>query len=238
MFVAGTIDSSGNLVFTGNYRVSAVFAPDEDNETTITTSNEGDSDNAFLAKYNGIDGRLIWAIDMEGSDFDRGVGLTTDEQNNIYISGLFEGSAVFGEGETNETIFSSVEDSGDIFIAKFNSEGDFIWARKAGGASFDRGSGIVTDEGRNVYLTGFFEDQAVFGNEATVSTGEGIRTFFVAKYAENGDFLWVKQANGFSVGGPLAFDSGRIYALGLFIGSITLGSGEVNSTNFESVGWN
>ena len=41
-----------------------------------------------------------------------------DDSHNSYVTGQFEESTTFGDGETNETILSSAGSS-DIFVAKY-----------------------------------------------------------------------------------------------------------------------
>ena len=105
--------------------------------------------------------------------------------HNSGVTGLFRDSANFGLGETNEITLTSAggdDDIDDIFVAKYGDSGDLVWAKRAGGTSFDSGIGIALDGAGNSYVTGLFSDSATFGpgetNETTL-TGAGI---FVAKY--------------------------------------------------------
>ena len=122
-----------------------------------------------------------------------------DGQGNSYVTGFFNDMATFGPGEPNETTLTSAG-SGDIFVAKYASDGVLLWVKQAGGTDpdfFDLGFGITTDGQGNSYVTGRFADTATFGpgepNETTL-TDAGTGDIFVAKYASDGNLVWVKRA--------------------------------------------
>jgi Ca2+-binding RTX toxin-like protein len=116
-----------------------------------------------------------------------------------------------------------------------------VWARQAGGTSFDRGRGIAVDNSGNSYVTGVFSGTATFGpgeaNETTLtSAGSDV---FVAKYDSTGALVWAKQAGGTSEdsGQGIAVDgSGNSYVTGQFDGTATFGPGEANETTLTSDG--
>ena len=64
-------------------------------------------------------------------------------------------------GNTNE----------DLFLAKYDSDGNFIWAQKAGGSDIDAGNGLFVDKNSDIYLTGYFGGTATFGDSIVSSMG-------------------------------------------------------------------
>ena len=64
------------------------------------------------------DGNVAWAIQTGGEAEDSVGGLTVFNSNEVYVSGYFSDTAVFGEGEPNETTLTA-DDLADIFVAKF-----------------------------------------------------------------------------------------------------------------------
>src|SRR5262245_35466721 len=68
----------------------------------------------------------------------------------------------------------------------------YAWIRSAGGPGDDFARGIAVDGAGNTFLTGDFEGTCSFGN--TNVTSNGGRDLFLAKYDQQGDLLWVRQA--------------------------------------------
>ena len=174
-----TTDNSDNFYVTGFFKGTAAFG-----NTSITTF--GDRD-VFIAKYDGS-GNLIWIKQGGGSYWDYGYSLTTDNTNNVYVTGAFFESAVF-EG-------ASLTSAGhnDVFIAKYDGSGNLIWVKQAGGTSYDRGKSIIADNSGNIYLTGHFKTNTTFEN--TFFSAYGQYDIFIARYDSNGNLIWVKQAGG------------------------------------------
>ena len=73
----------------------------------------------------------LWAINAGGSNNDYCYSIGVDASGNIYVTGYFQGTATFG----SNTLTSN--GSSDIFIAKLDSSGNWLWARNAGGSSRD-----------------------------------------------------------------------------------------------------
>lgn len=110
------LDENGNCYITGEYRGAAIFGAGEINETSLFS--QGDRD-AFVAKYRS-DGQLAWATSGGGSGVEIGFGVTVLSEDQVYSTGYFGSTAVFGEGELNETSLTSSGDA-DIFVAAFGA---------------------------------------------------------------------------------------------------------------------
>ncbi len=134
------VDSSGNSYVTGFFVFLATFGQGEANETTLTSAGSAD---IFVAKY-GSNGTLLWAKRAGGTVTDQGSGIGVDSSGNSYVTGVFEGTATFGPGEANQTMLTSTGNS-DVFIAKYNSNGALLWAKRAGGNFTTKGSAIAVD---------------------------------------------------------------------------------------------
>src|SRR5207247_10065848 len=95
--------------------------------------------------------------------------------DNVYVTGRFTGTATFG---TTNLTSSGVH---EMFLAKYDSAGNFLWARKAGGASTDYAFAVTSDGAGNAYLAGVFSGTATFGNITLTSTGtNGLKDIFIA----------------------------------------------------------
>jgi len=116
-----------------------------------------------------------WArIAGASGDFtDLGYGISTDFTGNIYVTGYFKDTATFGSYP-----LTSSGDS-DIFVAKLDPNGNWLWVKKAGSSGTDVGKGVSTDTNGNVYVTGYFQNTASFGSFDLVSFGG--KDIFVSK---------------------------------------------------------
>jgi len=164
-----------------------------------------------------------------------------DTSGNSYVTGDFEGSATFGAGEANETTLVSTGWR-DIFVAKYDGNGDLVWAKQAGGGGHLVSRGIAVGTSGNSYVTGLFVGGITFGageaNETTLVIA-GSTDIFVARYDGNGGLVWAKQAGGSGdlVSRGIAVDtSGNSYVTGDFQGSATFGAGEANETTLVGFG--
>src|SRR5690606_29905918 len=79
-------------------------------------SNSGD---AFVTKHN-TDGDLIWVRTMVGPSSERGNGVTTDKDGNVYVVGNFFGTTTFNPGGGAQVHSIATKGSSDMFITKYD----------------------------------------------------------------------------------------------------------------------
>lgn len=112
----------------------------------------------------------------------------------------------------------------DIFIMKFDSEGNFKWAKSMGNGDSgfnDIGLSLTTDISDNVYVTGFFGGTVDFDPEEETQNlvSNGGTDIFMLKLDSNGNFVWAKSIGGIGhdIGHSMIADnSGHIYLTGYF----------------------
>jgi uncharacterized delta-60 repeat protein len=236
-----TVLSDNSTVVTGKFGGSATFGSGEPNQTVLISA--GDYD-IFIARYN-PDGSLVWAKRAGGISYiDEGCGITTLSDNSVVVTGVFEGSATFGEGEPNQTVLTS-DGEFDIFIARYNPDGTVAWAKRAGGPSGDTGYGITVLSDDSTVVTGEFFGSATFGPDEpnqVVLTSAGSYDIFIARYNSDGTLSWAKRAGGVSnnkldvaYGITGLLDNSTIVT-GQFYGSANFGLGEPNQIVLTSDG--
>jgi hypothetical protein len=215
-------DGFGNVYVIGRYGSASITFG------TITLINSGSWD-IFIVKYD-ANGNVLWAKSEGGPTSDYGYSTTTDVQGNVYISGRFNSPSITFGGYT-------VTNSGnaDMFIVKYDSIGNVLWANSLGASSDEVGNSIATDLNGNVYVTGYYVSPTIIiGSDTLVNSGGS--DMFIVKYDLNGNIQWAKNAggtgwdNGYSVDTD---DSGNIYLTGYFHSpSISFGAFTLtNSTN-------
>ncbi len=212
-----TIDDAGNSYVTGSFCETATFG-----SYSLTRSGYYD---IFVAKMDAI-GNCLWAANAGGTDLDEGIGITIDDEGKCYVTGNFLVTATFG----SYTLTSN--GSLDIFVAKMDENGNWIWASQAGGTGQDRvGHGISIDDAGNIYVTGGFRETATFGSYSLTSNGS--LDIFVAMMDADGTWQWATRAGGTSNDDGEAItidDEGKCYVTGHFQGTATFGSYSLTSS--------
>lgn len=219
---AVAVDSSGSSYVTGSFQTSATFGSGA-GAVTITAASAAPFTEMFLAKYDG-GGNLLWAQKAGGVLGDQGNGISVDGSGNVYVTGFFQRAATFGLAG-NQITLTAANDQNDIFVAKYDTNGNLQWVQKAGGTDDDRGQSISIDSAGNSYVTGFFKGTATFGT-VTLTAPTTDTAVFVAKYDTNGVLQWAQQAgSGIGRGLGIAADSsGNSHITGFFSGTMTFGS--------------
>ena len=232
-------DEDGAAFVTGGFRNAATFGAGEANETELIAVDE---DDLFVAKY-AADGSLSWAQSVAGEGYEEGVAVAVLSDDSVLVTGNISSTATFGVGEANETTLTSVGDS-DIFIAKYDADGNLSWAKSMGGSNADNGVGASALPDGGFLISGTFFSSATLGageaNETTLTSAGGSDAF-VAKYAADGSLSWARSAGGsepdLSMGVSVSED-GSIVSAGAFGGMATFGAGEANETMLTSAGDN
>ncbi|MGZ4090511.1 MAG: T9SS type A sorting domain-containing protein [Bacteroidia bacterium] len=204
VYIGGEIEGSGNIIkFIGS---------------SITLVPQGGND-AFVAKYD-LNGNLLWARRGGGGSDDKCLGVTSDPSGNVYMCGYFNNQATFG----STTLYGS--GNNDIFIAKLDPAGNFLWAKKAGSATRDEAKWVKCDAAGNVYICGMHGNGVVFGGQ-TFYNPDGYFNSFVAKYSTSGALVWVRSFGGVydDVAWSLTVDKyGKIIVAGEFNSSFYAGN--------------
>jgi hypothetical protein len=225
--LALAVTSTGTLTAAGTFLGSADFAR---NTAPIRLAAQGSSD-IFLASYTGA-GFLQWVRDIGGTNED-GIppgGLAVDGLGGAALLGHFSGSADFDPGAGIATR-SSVGAS-DLFLARYDSNGNFASVVTVGGTGSVLGVRPLTDADGSVLLTGSFSGAIDFdpgaGTLSLSSLGQaGATDAFVARYSASGAVQWVTRfgevtsvADRSNSGAGLALDgSGNVIVAGRFFGS-------------------
>jgi hypothetical protein len=229
------LDYNGNALITGNFDSPSITIG------TITLNNNdslGISSDIFIAKYDS-NGNLLWAKKAGGNYYEDSYSITTDIIGNAYITGFYASSSItFSAYTLNNS--DATGNTPDIFIAKYDSSGNLIWAKSEGGQYNQNETGycIRNDSIGNIYVTGWFDKNINIGaiTLTNTDTTQGVTNAFIAKYDSSGNLIWAKNAGGFSDGWSLdASSTGYVYLTGHFMSnSITFGTTNLTNTGTGS----
>lgn len=217
-------DASGNLYMIGNTNSSSISF---DTITLATTADNGNSNNLFIVKYD-VNRKAVWAKSIGCmSSAESANGIAVDANGNSYITGSFNCPTInFG----SFTLTHSPGASDNMFVVKYDTNGNALWAKSAGGTSTNGsmlavGNDISIDANGNTYVTGSFATpDIVFGNDTLINAGFG--SDFIVKYDINGNVLWAKYAgnSAYDPNNSIATDAnGNSYLTGSFSTTMTLG---------------
>jgi len=138
----------------------------------------------------------LWAQSIHGPGEAITYGVAVDREGNTYASGWFRGMVTFGEGAEAVTWVNN-RPVPDMWFAKFDVDGHLVWVRR--GAGFDRldptGGGVAVAADGALYVTGFFEGEAVFGegaDQVRLSSWGGTQMFLV-RFTPEGRVSWARQ---------------------------------------------
>ena len=148
-----------------------------------------------------------------------------DSNGNNYLIGRFYSIADFdpSTAETNLTAISS--QYGDMFIAKYNANGDLLWAKNIGGSGYVNCSAVVTG-GNFIYIAGKYTSTIDFDpstNTSNLTSANGAyEAAYLAKYDLNGTYVTSKSIDGeteLKING-LSFSNSQLYVSGNFTGAV------------------
>lgn len=176
------VDNAGNVYMVGDFNTTSTSI----NGITLTNTSEVNKADGYILKFDSL-GNLLWHKQI-GTLKDEGInGISTDDDNNIYINGSYGANITLG----TTTLTGA---NGGSYIAKLNSNGDFIWAKKINFPPQE----IKADSEGDIYLTGYWYGSQLQFDAVTINVDSSNPTvnnlrFYVAKFDSNGTCLWAKS---------------------------------------------
>lgn len=222
---ASVTDDTGNLYVVGGYNGAITWGT-----VSLPTAASNES---YIAKFD-ASGNCLWVKRFGGVS--KGISISG---NSIYITGYFTGTINFNTpSAVGSNELTNAAGGGDIFVAKFDDNGSFQWARRAGGTNsyVDMGEGIAaTSDG--VYVVGYFYGTANFNTPHSAGSNEitsaGGTDGFIAKFDTNGGIQTIQRIGGTGLDfcRAIAIKSNEIYVAGDFSDTANFNTPSAFGTN-------
>lgn len=196
-----TVDADHNVYVTGSFVDTVDFDPGSEVFNLNPLNMAG---NAFVLKLDAA-GDFVWAKDMGqmanayAACF--GYSIATDTAKSVYITGEFKDTVDFDPGVDEYKLVA--KGNRDIFIAKLDAMGNFVWAKGMGSSHAtrsDAGLSVALDPEQNVYVTGTFNEIVDFdpGTDVfnLIANNAQDSDIFILKLNNDGEFVWAKNISG------------------------------------------
>ncbi|MFH1514479.1 MAG: hypothetical protein ABIG42_03370, partial [bacterium] len=165
------------------------FDPDTGPGNIDYRFSEGGKD-AFLSKFD-LSGDYLWANTWGAGIWDEGHGLALEFSplpvpgtTSIYVTGFFQESVDFDPGPFED--WHTANTGKDVFLSKFEDDGDFLWARTWESTGDSEGNGAGTGSAYVVgKFTGWMDLDPGPGEDWHYSSGSG---GFVSRLTSQGNY--------------------------------------------------
>jgi hypothetical protein len=211
------VDGSGNVLMVGTFLSTVNFGG-----SNLTSAGAGD---IFVAAFD-VDGNHQWSKRFGDTQPDQVANaVTVDGSGNVAVTGNFLGTVNFGGS------LLTTAGGDDIFLVKFDSNGNHQWSKRFGNASTDQiGRAVRASGAGDITLAGSFVGTVDFGGGALMSGG-GLDVY-VARFQSDGDHVWSESFGGQDdqvLESIDVDDTGNVVLCGYFAGTIDFGGGQLVS---------
>jgi hypothetical protein len=245
---SATVDSNNNLYVVGGYNRSTGVVLYNGLSSGGTYVDSGialpsvSTFAVFIVKYN-ASGVVQWANHFNATGSDTGYSIKTDSSNYIYIAGAYNGSSTVqlnnaitsGSTYTLSSVFLQSTTGNDIFLIKYSSIGEVVWANCIKGSLSDIAQSLTIDSSNSVYLIGGYNSTSTIDIPNAITTGStytgsGLilpvtanEAMYLIKFNSDGGVQWATYLNGDSAdrGYSVTLDSANnIYVTGTYTSSV------------------
>jgi hypothetical protein len=181
---------------------------------------------------------FVWGNGVGSTADDFAEDMTVDNFGNSYCTGYFNSSIDFDPGPG--VLALNAAGGSDVYIAKVNTNGTPVWAKRIGGTGNELVGAICHDTQNNIYVTGWFSGTADFDPGAGTynMSSSGVFDAFVCKLDSGGNLIWAKRFGGNNnvFGNDVCVDpAGNVYITGEYRLTADLDPG-AGTYNLTSVG--
>jgi hypothetical protein len=116
---------------------------------------------------------------------------TVPSNGDVVIGGGFTGTVNLGGGLATSHGMDAAAPGEDTFVVKFDSGGNYKWARTFGNGLEVAANSVAVDPSGNVALAGIFQGSVSFGGSTLTAVGN--TDIFIVEFSSTGAFLWSKS---------------------------------------------
>lgn len=222
------LDAYQNIYLSGSFTDDVDFDPNDGTYILSATYEEA----SFILKLE-ADGNFVFAKKLEGftpySPYVNPYLIKIDNFGDIHIVGEYRDSIDFDPSEETATLFDSEPFNLNPFIAKYDGDGNFIYAKQLDGTWQTGITDLTIDENHNAWLTGRFNGELDFDMGIGEQIYENTKlALFVLKLDPAGEFSDVQifGNESFNYGTSITNDPlNNIYISGGFSDVIDFNSG-------------
>ncbi len=180
------VDKNDNVFVCGSYMYDSIKYGNLLLTSGITSAQQ------YIVKFN-KNGNPLWAKNLGRWNSQIDKPISVDTGGNLIVCGFFKGSKTIG---LNNLVSSGLE---DIFLSKFDPNGDVIWAIRGGGNEMDIGLEVATDNENNIVISTISNSSDFeIGGSYYPANGNGL----LIKFTPDGNVIWTRQIG--TIQGPMS----------------------------------
>lgn len=217
------VDASGNVFTIGQQWQSADYG-------SINIPHTGDYFCLYLAKQDAA-GSYLFAKKIWADAGIKSAVIKLDNSGNVFVFGTCNGYTLH-LSPTDSVSYStslSATDQTKFFLAKYDNNGNFLWAKKGEGASLYATARAITSIGTDIFIGGDYYGAASF--LGLNMPNKSSNSSFILKVDNNGNGVWLNAATvtAMTFMTAITSDGTNLYACGKFQNTIGFNSVMVNN---------
>lgn len=190
-----TTDNLGNFYIVG-------FTQSDENVATVGAFDESlgeASQKGFITKFD-VNGSRVWGTyyGTSGSQNVTGIdNIAIDQDGNIIVGGNYLGNMPENYFNTSGTYTDGQNLPADVFLAKFDPQGNRLWGLMYGGIDFEQSIDVAVDSQNKILWFGSTQSQEDIASpgayQETLGSSNPINSTndaFLAKFDEDGNQIW------------------------------------------------
>jgi type IX secretion system substrate protein len=166
--------ATGNVAVTGNTTSSGAIASSKAAQSIYG----GGVQDAFVSYWTNS-GNALWSTYLGGTSLDYGQGICLDNSGNVVITGgTFSSTGIASTLSFQNTIGGDY----DAFLAKYNTQGQVLWATYFGGSLYDYGNAVACDNNNQLTVGGYTSSIGTYGTGGLSTAGSAQPSFAGGTY--------------------------------------------------------